>query len=231
MSSLVCATLRACVSPFRSTLSRPPSACFRPALGLFVALALGGWAAPAAAQVCTKQFQLVGFSSSTLNGNAGVFAMTKACQEDFPESRMCTSEEVMNTVTIPSITAQNAWVRPAIRSIGTGGVAVLADASGRDSGIQAGSDPSDLTCRGWTDNGFQGLTVTTSGGFVPQVCTARRPVACCALIRVPEPPSAALHGGAMAALASLAAAMKSRPELPPVEMARLVSEDPLLVSR
>ena len=223
------ALVRTIVSAFVSCCSMPT----RPALGLVVAVALAAGASPAAAQVCSKQFQLVGFSSSTLNGNEGVFGMTKACQDDFPESRMCTSEEVMNTVTIPTVNGNNAWVRPSLQPIatGAGGAAVVGDISGRDTGISGGSDPGDLSCRGWTDNSFKGLTVNNTGGFSPQPCTARRPVACCSLIRVPEPPAAALHGGAVAAIASLAAAWKIRPEQPPLELASLVSEDPLLVGR
>ena len=174
---------------------------------LLASLSLAAAAHPALAQTCTKQFQMVGFSSRTLNGNAGVFGMTAACQESFAASRMCTSEEVMNTVTIPDLNAQNAWVRPAIKPIGTGGGAVIADASGSDSADgNANSLPGDLTCRGWTrTNNYNGLTVNDSGGFLPQSCSGSRPVACCSLIPVPEPPLAAIQGGAMAALASLSA--------------------------
>lgn len=188
------------------------------ALAAAIALAVASQTAlpeRARAQTCSKQFQLVGFSSQTVNGNAGVFRMTSACQQSFEASRMCTSEEVMNTVTIPTLTAQNAWVRPALKPIGTGGGAVLADASGSDSADgNANSLPADLTCRGWTrTDDYKGLTVNDDGGFLPQSCSGSRPVACCSLIRVPEPPMAAIQGGAVAALASLARARKARPEL------------------
>ncbi len=174
---------------------------------LLTAALLAATPTTAQAQTCTKQFQMMGFSNQTVNGNAGVFGMTEACQASFPASRMCTSEEVMNTVTIPDLDAQNAWVRPAIKPIGTGGLAVIADASGSDSADgNANSVPGDLTCRGWTrTNNYNGLTVNDSGGFMPQSCSGARPVACCSLIPVPEPPMAAIQGGAMAALASLSA--------------------------
>ena len=169
----------------------------------------------AQAQTCTKQFQLVGFSTQTVNGNAGIFQMTEACQQNFEASRACTSEEVMNTVEIPELSAQNAWVRPTLRPIGGGGIAVLADASGSDSADgNVNSLPGDLTCRGWTrTNNYNGLTVNDDGGFLPQSCSGSRPVACCSLIRVPEPPLAAIQGGAVAALASLARVKKAKPQL------------------
>lgn len=185
-------------------------------LALAVVVLLAGFSMPSRsqAQTCSKQFQLVGFSSRAVAGNAGIFEMTRACQESFEASRVCTSEEVMDTVEIPQLGAQNAWVRPSLKPIGTGGPATLADASGSGSG-EAGDQslPGDLTCRGWTrTNDYSGLTVNNNGGFLPQVCGAARPVACCALIRVPEPPLAAIQGSAMAALASLVRARKPRPE-------------------
>jgi hypothetical protein len=183
-------------------------------LHLVAALLAFGAPSAALAQTCTKQFQLVGFSSQNLNGNAGVFRMTAACQQDFEASRVCTSEEVMNTVEIPELSAQNAWVRPALRPIGGGSIAVLADASGSDSADgNVNSLPGDLTCRGWTrTSNYNGLTVNSDGGFLPQSCSGSRPVACCSLIRVPEPPLAAIQGGAMAALASLARVKKAKPQ-------------------
>lgn len=184
------------------------------ALAAVAVLALTSIPSTSAAQTCSKQFQLVGFSSRAVSGNAGLFEMTRACQESFEASRVCTSEEVMSTVEIPELSAQNAWVRPSFKPIGTGGPASLADASGSAS-VDAGAEalPGDLSCRGWTrTNDYSGLTVNDDGGFQPQVCGASRPVACCALIRVPEPPLAAVQGGAVAALASLVRAKKPRAE-------------------
>jgi hypothetical protein len=180
-----------------------------------------------AAQTCTKQFQLVGFSSSSMKGSSGIFRMTEACQVDFEASRICTSEEVMNTVTIPELSAQNAWVRPAIKPIGAGVISIMADASGSDSADgRSSSLPGDLTCRGWTtNNDYRGLTVSNKGGFLTQKCDAGRPVACCAMIRVPEPPLAAIQGGAVAALAALARARKAKARRTPPD---LICEDQLV---
>ena len=41
--------------------------------------------------------QLVGFSTATVTGDAGVLGMLDACHQDFPASRMCSSEEIVKT--------------------------------------------------------------------------------------------------------------------------------------
>jgi hypothetical protein len=120
------------------------------------------------------QFALVGFSTMTLQGGAGVFGLTQACQLDFPGSRMCTSTEVLNTVSIPPLTGTRAWVRPTI-VFGLG--ISFVDESGANSG--------DLSCIGWTSSASSsafGLSVTNIGGFsvVGSPCSSLLPVACCA---------------------------------------------------
>ena len=72
-----------------------------------VAIALAVSAGIAQAQEATGDLvpyvdtQLVGFTSTTVTGDAGVLGMTNACHLEFSATRMCTSEEVMNTVAMP----------------------------------------------------------------------------------------------------------------------------------
>ena len=93
--------------------------------GIFVAIALAVSAGIAQAQEATGDLvpyvdtQLVGFTSTTVTGDAGVLGMMSVCHHEFSASRMCTSEEVMNTVAefnLPPNTT--AWVRPAYRGYG-----------------------------------------------------------------------------------------------------------------
>jgi hypothetical protein len=43
----------------------------------------------------------------------GVLGFTLACQQEFADSRMCASEEIVNTQTVPASLAGSAWFRPA----------------------------------------------------------------------------------------------------------------------
>ena len=78
-------------------------------------------ASPATAQ--TDPFQLVGFTTNTVLGDAGVLGMSAACTlvallalvaefGDMTGVRMCTSVEVMETTAVPAISEPEAWVRP-----------------------------------------------------------------------------------------------------------------------
>jgi hypothetical protein len=120
-------------------------------------------------------FQLVGFTSATFDGGQGVFTYTAACQAEFPGSRFCTSEEVLNTVSVPLGLSGDAWVRPVFVPFGmnAGGMIVL-DTSGRDhTGL------SRLSCFGWSPGGGLGLIVSAVGGFSFGHCGTPRAVACC----------------------------------------------------
>ncbi len=127
------------------------------------------------------RFQLVGFTAATFTGDVGLFGLTLGCQEEFAKSRLCVSEEVMETVTVPALTG-DAWVRPSFQPHNSNDLAkALLDASGLDAGVRG--DFSSLTCFGWAETGrFKGLVVTASGGFHVLSCGDRRGVACCALV-------------------------------------------------
>ncbi len=58
------------------------------------------------------RFELVGFTSTTTLGGVGIFVWTQTCQAEFALSRVCTSVEVMETVSIPARPTLQAWLRP-----------------------------------------------------------------------------------------------------------------------
>jgi hypothetical protein len=129
-------------------------------------------------------WQLVGHTTTAHQGGEGVRTFTLACQADYGSAaRMCTSEEVLNTIVWPTLT-EAAWVRPTIVSSSTDGIV---DASGiKQTRFY-------LSCQGWgtTSSGLTGLTVNPGGGLkayddlLTNVCSIPKPVACCR--RVPEP--------------------------------------------
>jgi hypothetical protein len=149
---------------------------------------MAGVATTAGAQT-VKQFQLVGFTEGAAVGGAGVLEFSRMCQQEFEASRMCTSAEVGQTVELPEILGDDrAWVLPS---------------------PQPRSHTDDQwTCSGWSASGGtnNGLVVTPSGQFhVGAECNTPRPVACCSLLRVPEPSTLLLQGAAAATLGTLAA--------------------------
>lgn len=120
--------------------------------------------------------QLVGLTAATLKGDAGVIGFTQACQQEFPGTRFCSSQEVVRTIAVPSGLSGSAWV---LTSGGVGlGTGVLVDASGA---IGSGNN---LSCEGWLIGvGNQtGLAVdfgVSAGSFSLQLCSEARKVACC----------------------------------------------------
>lgn len=132
---------------------------------------------PAGADVAS--FELVGFTTTTHHGDTGVFGFTRACQADFPNSRMCTSVEAMNTVSLPVGLTGEAWIRPVfVSSTATS----AADASGGETGFATS-----FTCFGWigSSSGDKGLTVDSNGRFRSLGCSPARAVACCREVATP----------------------------------------------
>lgn len=125
------------------------------------------------------QWALVGTTTATLAGDAGVRAMNDACLAEFPMSRMCASVEVMETVPHYDFSsAEWAWLRPTPQPSGSANPVV--DISGRYGG-------GNLNCESWNEPTSDGLVVNPNGSFQTRACYVPRPVACCALIQVPEP--------------------------------------------
>jgi hypothetical protein len=119
--------------------------------------------------------QFVGRSTDTFNGSQGVLTYSAACQADFgPGHRMCTSEEILNTVELPALTGGPSWVRPTFAPVG--GLALVVDMSGVGENSTAL-----LSCQGWNDanSAFKGVTVDAGGSFELLGCNGSRTVACC----------------------------------------------------
>jgi len=124
------------------------------------------------------KYELVGHSSNMVNGGAGVIGMTQACQAEFTGSRMCTSEEVMNSANFGSFNPTAlAWVRPVVISTSVGYSEILMDASGVKNAGSAGY--AGMSCQGWRSGGDNGLSVDKKGSFSLNSCATIQPVACC----------------------------------------------------
>ena len=153
--------------------------------------------AAAAAHAQTDPYQLRGFSTATVFGDHGVLAMTRECQITFGDVgavRMCTSSEILATVTVPQGLSGKAWVRPDYEGFayrGRGGSYGMLDASGE---LRLNST---MSCLGWNQKGSgptKGLTVNSVGGFTALRCDVGRPVACCEPFPIPEPPTSIAPG-------------------------------------
>jgi hypothetical protein len=155
-------------------------------LALFVSLAL-----PVAA---LAEARFVGFSSATFDGAQGVRTYTETCQVDYlSAARMCTSEEVLNTVSWPAEPASTkGWVRPVYQPVSY-------DASG----VQLADNQGALACQGWKATGGlnRGLAVFGDGRFETGSCDDARPIACC--ISTPSGVAPAFPAWAMGALSVL----------------------------
>jgi hypothetical protein len=119
------------------------------------------------------RWQLVGFTSATYTGAmGGNFGVTQKCQLEFPNSRMCSQEEVAATTSIPSGLVGSAW------------------AHHRDLGaiFTADFSVSAANCTGWTDgidlSGNNRIRVRANGNpeNLTTNCTVENPIACCALV-------------------------------------------------
>ena len=122
--------------------------------------------------------QFVGRTTDAFNGAQGVLTYSVACQTDFgPGHRMCTSEELLDTVDLPTLTGGPSWVRPTFVPAGGGSSAVFVDISG----VSSASNSSLFACNGWisANSAFTGLTVDAGGSFDLLACNASRTVACC----------------------------------------------------
>ncbi|MGD8785541.1 MAG: hypothetical protein PVF28_04555 [Thioalkalispiraceae bacterium] len=137
-----------------------------------------------------EKFQLVGFSNQSAPGNTGVLQLTTLCQASFPNSRICTTEEVARSVSFPAVTSSpanpgpSAWVAPT--TVAGRGATVGFDVI---TGIQ--KEAEGLSCGGWAgtyggggSGGGTGLTVNDRGQFKLNPCSTSMKVACCA--RVPQ---------------------------------------------
>ena len=119
-----------------------------------------------------KVFQ--GFSSGTVNGGAGIFAMAQACSSSFSGSKICNTNEFVNSVynSAASNLSGNAWIIPIVTGQDSNGLEVN---SGRSEGSET-----NLSCSGWGSNsGTFGSVVSSLGELSVASCLQSRAVACC----------------------------------------------------
>ncbi len=141
---------------------------------IILALLLAGCGAADGSASPGATHQLVGFTEAQHPGNVRMFGLTRACQAEFPGSRLCSSVEVLQTTAIPSGLEGNAWVRPTL--VSSIDRSVL-DASGL---VLRGGPPSN--CEQWKGTASTGIVVDADGTFhsgSEARCTDPHPVACC----------------------------------------------------
>jgi len=131
--------------------------------------------------------QYVGVTTEAFDGGQGVFTYNRACNAAHVGSRMCTSEEIMETINPPLVgdPGELAWVRPTYQP--TGGTTPQWDISGQSVAT---------TCFGWSKNlpDYYGFAMTldkgtfTGNDFTGPTCSTSLRIVCC--IPVPEPSAA-----------------------------------------
>ena len=126
---------------------------------------------PVVMQQCAPEYRLVGVTEQTMDGNAGILVMARACSSEFSRSRVCTSAEILKTSVVPELPEVfEAWVLPVVVDRFYGGPAY--DVSG------AGSSSS-LSCGGWSVPSGTGLLLDSDGELRVHNCNVQRSVACC----------------------------------------------------
>ena len=121
-----------------------------------------------------------GFSSGVAIPDVGLFGMNGLCAATYPNSRMCSSEEIWKATTIPILPiGSSAWVKPVI-GWSPNGIAVdkISTVGGSDTtGVT-------LTCNSWGSNLTTrfGLSVNSDGVFKRSTCASiTTNVACCSV--------------------------------------------------
>jgi len=138
------------------------------------------------------RWQLVGFTSATYTGAmGGHFGVTQKCQIEFPNSRMCSVEEVVATTTVPTGLSGEPWVHKVINA--GGGVIFNVNlhlhdenCSGWRSHVRISSSGTAIPIGGQfiESDGTLPLSGPSIGGVPAQYhnCTESHPIACCALV-------------------------------------------------
>jgi hypothetical protein len=134
--------------------------------------------------------QLLGYTVERIGADRGILNMNRLCQREFRGSRLCTADEILNTVFVPPV-AQGveglAWVR-------TAGSMTVHDLLFLNSTPGLEDWPHD--CRGWTSATATDSGIATTiacekgcaGGFAVVDCDSYLGLACCGLMRpAPQP--------------------------------------------
>ncbi len=126
----------------------------------------------------TSNIQLVGFTTATATGDAGILTFHKLCFAEFPGSRMCTSDEIVATID-PPLTAgtEYAWVHSVLVASLASRSSVF-DSLGIEYELGFNHRPN---CAGWAYTGpFGPVIATDSGSATVHACTEANRIACCA---------------------------------------------------
>lgn len=126
------------------------------------------------------QYLFVGVTSVTFSGNAGWLTLTRACQQEYPDSRMAFYDELLYHPNPPSVPAA-AWIQ--VRNLvfwapkNAGGASIWTN-TGQD--LQIGGDT--VTCHSWSSWAASavGTNVGTLGSLGTAPCTVSLAVACAA---------------------------------------------------
>lgn len=124
--------------------------------------------------------QLVGYTVETVRANVGIFALNNACEREFPGARMCTTEEILNSVS-DDPSRSTAWIRP---------VSIISESTTNPdrsiqfdtaSGIFNFGSYDSLNCKGYKSGSqFAGsIGLNQDGGFGMAPCSTSRSIACC----------------------------------------------------
>jgi hypothetical protein len=116
-----------------------------------------------------QQRTFLGVSTLMLKGDRGFGRYNAACHDDFPGSRMCTTKEYIETVNPPEVETE-AWIRPDYVRGGYGSVIDITGSS---------STPGYMSCAGWTNDSYHGLTIAPGGVIFAKPCSPEKPIACC----------------------------------------------------
>ena len=130
---------------------------------------------------CAKPYVYVGMSSAGKPATGGFLGLNEACKQDFPDSRMCTTEEIISTVNYPSYPvgfSERGFVRSIVISTPTGFIDVASSISLPNA--------SSVNCGGWSSSGSQAIVLrefhsssTDITAFELAECGVYK-VACCA---------------------------------------------------
>ena len=123
-----------------------------------------------------------GFSTSTVDGAAGLIAMIAACDATFTGSKICTTAEFATSVHNASASGLSgrAWILPDIFNV----AGTSTNAGDRTSGrtVVGKEKPAEhFTCNGWggSENTRTGMTVSSLGAMGPYACNNSLSVSCC----------------------------------------------------
>jgi hypothetical protein len=124
-----------------------------------------------------------GFSTSTVDGAAGLIAMIAACDATFTGSKICTTAEFANSVHNASASGLSgrAWILSDIFLGNNGNNAIPGDRTSGRTVVGKEKPAEHFTCNGWggSENTMTGMTVSNLGAMGPYACNNSLSVSCC----------------------------------------------------